>query len=188
MSEKSAKERILDASETLFNKHGFHAVGIDRIQDISGVSKVTMYKHFGSKKELILAVLIRRDERFRQSLSRRASESSSLKGKINAVIDWHLEWFNSSDFNGCMFVSADKEFGKTDSDIKAVTKSHKSRIYDVVKGIFDDEGVENSAQQANILFLLLEGAITVAAVMGGTTHFEGSRQPLLRSLSLEQPE
>ncbi|ERK07329.1 hypothetical protein L580_2242 [Serratia fonticola AU-P3(3)] len=57
-----------------------------------------------------------------------------------------------------------------------------------MKGIFDDEGVENSAQQANILFLLLEGAITVAAVMGGTTHFEGSRQPLLRSLSLEQPE
>jgi AcrR family transcriptional regulator len=142
-----------------------------------------MYKHFGSKKDLILAVLTRRDERFQRSLSRRASEQSSLEGKIGALIDWHLEWFKSPDFNGCMFASADKEFGKTDYGIKAITKSHKSRIYDLVKSIFDGEGVENSALQASILFLLLEGAITEAAVTGCIEHFENSRQCVLNFLS-----
>lgn len=183
MLERSSKDRILDASEDLFNTHGFHAVGIDKIQDISGVSKVTMYKHFGSKRDLILAVLTRRDDRFQQSLSRRASEHSSLEEKIGALIDWHLEWFNSPDFNGCMFVSADKEFGKSDCEIKTITKSHKFRIYDLVKSVFDGESVENSALQASILFLLLEGAITEAAVTGGTEHFENSRQCVLNLLS-----
>ncbi|NIY48565.1 TetR/AcrR family transcriptional regulator [Cedecea colo] len=184
MSEKSAKVRILDAAENLFNTYGFHAVGIDRIRDISGISKVTMYKHFSSKNDLILAVLNRRDERFQQSLSHRVSEFSSLKEKLNAIVDWHFEWFKSPEFNGCMFVSADKEFGKTDSDIKAVTRLHKSRIYDFVKGILDGEGAENSALQASILFLFLEGAITEAAVMGSTNHFVNGWQCVLNSLTL----
>ena len=59
------REHLLDTALSLFGTEGFHATGIDKILASAGVAKMTLYNHFRSKDELILAALRRRDERFR---------------------------------------------------------------------------------------------------------------------------
>jgi AcrR family transcriptional regulator len=62
----SRRDHLVETALELFDRHGFHATGIDRILADAGVAKVTLYKHFSSKDDLILAVLRLRDERFRE--------------------------------------------------------------------------------------------------------------------------
>ena len=61
----SRRDHLVDTALELFIRDGFHATGIDKILAESGVAKMTLYKHFKSKDELILSALRRRDERFR---------------------------------------------------------------------------------------------------------------------------
>src|SRR6059058_3217514 len=59
---KTGRERLVAAAIELFYRHGFNAVGIDRVIAEAGVTKTTFYKHFESKDELMVAAVQRRDE------------------------------------------------------------------------------------------------------------------------------
>src|SRR5262245_64637670 len=58
----TGRERLIDKAIDLFYTHGFNAVGIDRIIDAAGVTKTTLYKHFESKEDLMVAAVKKRDE------------------------------------------------------------------------------------------------------------------------------
>ena len=63
-STRSARQRILDTAHDLFYKHGFHAVGVDLVIERAQVAKTTLYRHFGSKDDLIVAYLTHVNEQF----------------------------------------------------------------------------------------------------------------------------
>ena len=67
------RDQLLNTAENLFYREGYHATGIDRILAESGVAKMTLYKHFKSKDELILAVLDARHERRQAAAARGAT-------------------------------------------------------------------------------------------------------------------
>ena len=80
MSESgSRRDHLVETAIRLFNRDGFHATGIDTILSEAGVAKMTLYKHFKSKDDLIVAALRRRDERwmtwFRGELKRRGTDT-----------------------------------------------------------------------------------------------------------------
>lgn len=179
MIKKSASDTILDTSEALFNAYGFHAVGVDRIREVSGVSKVTMYKYFNSKRDLVVAVLKRRDARFITSLIDRVEAGITIHDKINNLIEWHINWFNQSTFYGCMFVSANKELGISDSEIKEISKTHKQRVFDIIMNIFDNDN-SNRFSLASALFLYIEGATAEAALNGDSPRIEKSRDIIVK--------
>ena len=64
----STRDRLIDAAAMLFYEHGFHAIGLDRILEEVGVTKTTFYNHFASKDDLIVAVLVDRDQRDMRAL------------------------------------------------------------------------------------------------------------------------
>ncbi|MBU2909665.1 TetR/AcrR family transcriptional regulator [Vibrio splendidus] len=134
----SKKDLILDVAESLFNQFGYTAVGVDMIRDEAAVSKTSMYRHFGSKTKLIEAVLERRHQRFELSLEVALSSTSGLQNQLDALLDWHLAWFEQPDFKGCMFMHALAEFKESEDDIAMLSRHHKawlkSTIYKVVSG------------------------------------------------------
>ena len=96
---RSRRDDLIETALKLFYTGGFNATGIDKILAESGVAKMTLYKHFGSKDELILAVLKRRDEQFRGWLSgEMAKAGPSPKAQLLQMFDALEIWFSGKAF------------------------------------------------------------------------------------------
>lgn len=163
----SRRDHLVDTALALFYRDGFHATGIDRILAEAGVAKMTLYKHFKSKDELILAALRRRDERFRDwfmaEVERRARPPEA---RLLAVFDALAAWFARPDFNGCMFVNASAEFARTEDPVHALAAEHKRLLLDYLKTLARAAGAAEPEALARKLELLVEGAIVAAHVCG----------------------
>ena len=128
-SRLSAKDKILRTAIILFNKHGVHTTGIDRIIAESEVAKMTFYKHYPSKSNLILAYLdFRHDARFSNLLKHTVGKSSDPFKQLLGVFDSLEDWFCESDFNGCPFVRGLSDFGEErSSPVFAKVEEHFSQ-------------------------------------------------------------
>ena len=161
------RDRLIDTAIELFNRDGYRATGIDKILAESGVAKMTLYNHFGSKDALILAALERRDARwrewFRHALTRRAK---SPRGRLLAVFDALEEWFAQADFQGCMFMRAASEYCACDDPIHAASAEHQRRILADLRDLAAAAGAQRPAKLARELLLLVLGA-TVATQVNG---------------------
>jgi len=100
------KQHLIDTALILFNKFGYHATGIDLILAESGVSKATLYKHFRSKEELILAALQLRHEQVVSKLQNKIESNKQDSTNTNplenvlVIFDNLSEWFNTETFFG----------------------------------------------------------------------------------------
>ncbi len=165
MRQNKRDELVRKALQT-FYRNGFHATGMDMLAAESGVSKTSMYKHFRTKEELILAVLRLRDENFRNWLFRRMDEIGQTPAeKLLAIYDALAEWFSEPEYRGCMFIKASSEYQDRDDAIHVQSTEHKRLLFEHVLPLcarIDEAGAKDLANQ---LLLLKEGAI-VMAVLG----------------------
>ncbi len=164
---QSRRGHLIDTALALFNREGYHATGIDRILGEAGVAKMTLYKHFKSKNDLIVAALARRDEiwmhQFQQTVERRASAPAA---RLLAIFDALEEWFGSPDFHGCMFIKAAAEYADPQDPIHAAAAQHHRNILAYLRALCDATGVKRPARLAREIMLLIEGAIAVTLVNG----------------------
>ncbi|PIW27399.1 MAG: TetR family transcriptional regulator [Rhodospirillales bacterium CG15_BIG_FIL_POST_REV_8_21_14_020_66_15] len=182
------RDLLIDTALRLFGRHGFHAVGVDRVIEEAGVARMTLYNHFKSKDELILAVLRRRDERFRNWFMRRVERAApDPRGRPLAVFDALDEWVRGDDFTGCMFVAAAAEYGG-DDPIHRAAGEHKDLMLAYLRDLCAKAGAKNPAGLADGLNLLAEGAVAMAHVAG---HRDAARtakaaaEVLLRDAGLQ---
>ncbi len=163
----SKREQLVDTALKLFYRDGFHATGIDRILAESGVAKMTLYNHFKSKDELILAALRLRDERFRnwfmKAVEQRAEKPAQ---RLLAVFDVLEEWFRTDEFCGCMFINASAEFGRPDDPIHEASAEHKRLVQRFVTSLAEAAGAPDPPRLARQLCLLIEGASVLAHISG----------------------
>lgn len=163
----SRRDHLLDTALDLFYRHGFHATGIDRILAESGCAKMTLYKHFRSKDELIVAALERRDERFRAWFVREVEgRAKAPRERLAAVFDVLEAWFRGPGFSGCMFINASAEFAGADNPVHAVAAEHKRRMFAYLRNLARAAGAADADRLAGELMLLKEGAIVLAHVAG----------------------
>ncbi|HEP1894518.1 TPA: TetR/AcrR family transcriptional regulator [Kluyvera cryocrescens] len=151
-----AREKILLSAHELFYRHGIRATGIDKIIAQARVTKVTFYRHFPSKNDLILAYLEYRHtrwlNRFSQSIKQHHADGRSPADTLaNAMADW---WENP-DFRGCAFLNATAEMGEALPEIMPVTRAHKAAVADVLAHTW---GIEDRTLIA-MLVVALDGAI-----------------------------
>ena len=163
----SRRDHLVDTAVRLFGRDGYHATGIDKILAESGVAKMTLYKHFKSKAELILAALRRRDETFRNWFMRAVeSRASTPRARLLAIYDAIEEWFGADDFSGCMFINASAEFASHDHPIHAACAEHQRLVFGYVRDLAAAAAAGNPEELAEQLVLLLQGSIIVAYVAG----------------------
>ena len=161
------RDHLVDTALELFYQDGFHATGIDRILETAGVARMTLYNHFKSKDELIVAVLRRRDEKFRNWFMRTVERLASRpEDRLLAIYDALDEWFSNKDFCGCMFINASAEFGNPDDPIHMVAAEHKQLIRRYLGELVNASGGGETEELADELMLLMEGAIVMAHVAG----------------------
>ena len=163
----SRRERLVETALTVFNRDGYHAAGIDRILAEAGVAKMTLYNHFRSKDDLILAALRRRDEGFRHWFARQVeTRTQDPVERLYVLFDVLGEWFDATDFRGCVFINAAAEYGDRANPIHAAVAEHKRLVEAYIAGLATAAGAQAPDRLARSLMLLVEGAIVLAHETG----------------------
>ncbi len=163
----SKREQLVETALKLFCQGGFHATGIDRILAESGVAKMTLYNHFKSKDELILAALRLRDERFRNSFMKDVERKTSDPiERLLVMFDVLGKWCSSKGFTGCTFINASAEFSGHDDPIHQAAAEHKRLLLNYIRQLTESADLENPGELAEQLNMLMEGAVVTVQVTG----------------------
>jgi len=159
-----ARERLLTAAYELFSRRGVQAVGVDMIIERSGVARQTMYRHFGSKQDLVLAFLERRDELWTHGWLRATVESRSAdpREQLLAIFDAFDEWFRTPDFEGCSFINVMLEHPDQDHPVHRASAAYLVRIRHFVEDLVRRAGISDAESFARQWHLLMKGAIVTA--------------------------
>ena len=161
------RQHLVETASRLFAAHGFHGTGIDRIAEVAKVSKKTMYNHFRSKEELILAALKQTDGVFRNDFMRAVEQRAKTPyDRLLAIFDVAQDWFADENYYGCMFINVIGEYSEKDSAIREVCKEFKRSLTVYIESLASAAGVKDAAAVANSLSLIYEGAIVTAQVSG----------------------
>lgn len=167
MKRAQKREHLIDVATDMFNRLGYHAVGVDQIIAESGIAKTTLYRHFKSKDELIVAVLRRIDERYRASMREAVDQGTRHpREKLLATFDYLEQWFTSAAFHGCPFMSAAGEYGERTNPVFQEVLMHKRLMIAYFEELARAAGLDNPHRIAEEINLLHEGATAVALING----------------------
>jgi AcrR family transcriptional regulator len=159
-----ARERILDSSYELFSRRGIRAVGVDELIEHAGIAKATLYRHFPSKDDLVLAFLERREELWTRGLVEAGAKSrgSTPKEQLLAIFDVFDEWFRREDFEACSFINVMLEMGP-DHPLGRAGARHLENVRSVVRGLAEEAGLRDPDSFTHSWHILMKGSIVAAA-------------------------
>ena len=169
-AERSARERILDTASELFYRDGYHAVGIDTIVAQSGVAKMTLYRHFASKDDLIAAYLERSNAEFMAWLEGAIATVDHPQAKLVAAFDGIGKLATSARCLGCTFQGAAAEFPDLDHPGHRVALAHKRAVLGRFAGLAREADLRDPDGLAAQLLLLMDGAWVAARMFGPANH------------------
>jgi AcrR family transcriptional regulator len=170
VSPQPKRDRLIETAGKLFYRDGYHATGIDRILAESQIAKMTLYHHFRSKEELILAVLEKRSREMFDSLRQFLdAKKRSPKKRLEAVFDWLVAWISSKEFRGCSFLKAMAEYQNLDDPVHRAALAHKVALTVEIRCLVVAAGLKKSRNLPEQLSLLLEGAIVQSHALGKVT-------------------
>jgi AcrR family transcriptional regulator len=161
----AARERILSTAYALFTRRGIRAVGTDEVIAVSGVAKATLYRHFPSKNDLVLAVLQRREQLWTRGL---VEQQSGLRGntpeeQLLAIFDVFHDWFQKrEDFDGCSFINVLIELGAAHPAGQASIQ-YLENIRSIVRQRAEAAGLCDPDSFARSWHILMKGSIISAA-------------------------
>ena len=158
---RTGRERLIAAAVELFYRHGFAAVGIDRIIAEAGVTRTTFYKHFEGKDDLMVAAVQRRDEWESQAWARavhRIAGDDPVR-QLLAMLEVMDVWFNDPDFRGCIFINIAAEFTDRRDPIHRAASAYKRRARDRFRDLAAEAGASDPEAFADEYTLLLEGTL-----------------------------
>jgi len=161
----AGRERILETAYELFSRHGTRAVGVDRIVAEAGTAKMTLYRNFASKEELIVAFLDAREQRWTRGWLRAEVEARATDPaeRLLAIFDVFGEWFALPDFEGCSFINVMLEIADREDIARAASVRHLSIIREFLAGLAAEAGIADPDAFARQWHILMKGSIVAAA-------------------------
>ncbi|QES45624.1 TetR family transcriptional regulator [Streptomyces venezuelae] len=168
------RERILRTAYELFSRRGIRDVGIEEVIARSGVAKATLYRHFPSKDQLVLAFLARRERQWTlgRVVAGARNRGRTPEGRLLAIFDVFDEWFHGDDFDACTFINVLLEMGWK-HPLGRASIEYLENIRSLVRGMAEEAGLRDSDGFARSWHILMKGSIISAA--------EGDRDAALRA-------
>lgn len=178
------RQHIIETAYRLFKRDGLHATGVDRIIAEAGVAKMTMYRHFQSKDDLIVEVLTWRQQRFDDQLDRLADKAATPDEKIATIFDWYENWFQSPGFHGCLFQHSLAEYGMPGHVVFEAVARQKLGLKQRMRAILTETMPADQAEgAASTLLMLIEGATLLAHMGQGEAAIENARAAAATTLA-----
>lgn len=178
------RDIILDVTEKLIYKSGIAATSMDLLVKTAGVSRKSIYRYFADKDELVAAALQRRDIRWMHWYRNAVDQAITPADRLLNLFTVLKEWFASEGFRGCAFINTSGETGDPLNPVRLIAKEHKQKLLDYVIELCTEQGVADPQQLARQLLILIDGAITVALVMGDHSAADNAQNMARKLLDL----
>jgi AcrR family transcriptional regulator len=160
----SGRERLSRAAYELFSSHGLRAVGVDAVIAKAGTAKMTLYRNFPSKDDLILDFLRRREQlwtrEWLEAESRRRGETP--RQQLLAIFDVFSEWFSQPDFEGCSFLSTMIEINDPGHPVHQAAVVHLANIRAYIEKLASAAGIADTDAFARKWHIVMKGSIMAA--------------------------
>ncbi|QFY44402.1 TetR/AcrR family transcriptional regulator [Candidatus Methylospira mobilis] len=157
---RNLKEQILETASRLFYCQGIKATGVEAIVKAAGTTKISFYKYFPSKDELVIAFLRKRDKDFTYWFVEQVDcKAEQPIDKLLAIFDVLGEWMEIPEFRGCAFINAAAEFPLEGNPVHRVSAEFYDQFRRYISNLAGQCGIEAPESLALQLSLLVEGAI-----------------------------
>ena len=163
-TQSPARERILESAYELFSRRGIRAVGIDEVIERAAVAKATLYRHFASKDELVLAFLQRREQVWtRERIEAQArARGATPEERLLAIFDVFDEWFREEGFDGCSFINVLLETADNAHPVGRASVEHLENIRAILRSLAEEAGLRDVDGFARKWHILMKGSIVSA--------------------------
>ena len=162
VKKEKAKDKLFETASRLFFHYGYQSIGVDTIAEASGISKMTLYRNYGSKDDLIEAYLRHSDKDFWMYFEQSIAEEDHPKEKIIAFFRFLENYTKSPSCYGCPFLNIVSEFPDPDYIGHQIAIEHKKSVANRFKVMAETLGVSELQSLANGLLLLMDGAYIAA--------------------------
>lgn len=159
-----ARQRILDSAYRLFSRRGIRDVGVDEVVEEADVAKATLYRHFRTKDDLVLAFLAEREQLWTLGFVELEAKRRGVTAeeRLLAIFDVFDEWFRRDDFEACSFINVLLEMGAEHPAGRA-SIDYLENIRGVVRGLAAEAGLRDTDAFARSWHILMKGSIISAA-------------------------
>ncbi len=179
MKESAVKERILGTASRLFYEQGYHVTGINQIIEVADIARASLYNHYPSKTDLLLAYLDSTHASWFTELDSFLKPIESPREKLLAIFDFRIQRQIKLKFKGCHFNKIAAE-ASDDQEVLSRVKAHKQRlrnvIYDLVSQTTQRRSILDNEKLADTLFLLLEGGVAIGGMYRSSEGGEKAKQ------------
>lgn len=160
----SGRERVSRAAYELFSREGVRAVGVDAVTARAGTAKMTLYRNFPSKDDLILDFLRRREQVWTRDWLEAESgrRGATPRERLLAIFDVFGEWFSLPDFEGCSFLTTMIEVNDKENAVHQAAVGHLANIRGYIERLAAEAGIRDTDGFARKWHILMKGAIMAA--------------------------
>jgi AcrR family transcriptional regulator len=169
------RDIVLKTAEQLIYQNGIHATGMDLLVRTSGVARKSIYRHFSTKDDIAAQALHARDIRWMAWFKAEVDKAETPVDRILNLFTVLKGWFVSDGFRGCAFINTAGEVGDATDPVRLIAKEHKQKLLDYALELCKECGAPDPDALAKQLLILMDGAITVARVMGDHSSADSAR-------------
>ena len=159
-----ARARLLNTATRLFYADGLHAVGVDRIIAEAQVTRATLYRHFPSKDDLLVAYLTQADEAIRTRTDAARSSGADPDDIIRTVAHAIADDIRSPHFRGCAFLNAAAEYPDSDHPVHQAVLKHREWFLTTMIELFSNTGKPDAEAAGRHFVMLRDGAMTAGCL------------------------
>lgn len=159
-----ARARLLDTASRLFYAEGLHSVGIDRIISSAGVTRATLYRHFPSKDDLLVAYLGQGDEMVRAGVEAARASGGSPDDVIRGVAQAIVDDIGRQGFRGCAFLNAAAEYPEESHPVHRAVLAHRDWFLATMVELFAATGKPDAEAAAQHFVMLRDGAMSAGCL------------------------
>jgi len=165
-TEATPKDKVFQTAARLFYQHGYRAIGVDTIAAESGIGKMTLYRHYPSKDDLIVAYLKDSNDEFWNYFEQITKDAHTPREKLLAFFQALQDYVKTPECYGCPFLNVATEYPETDHPGHQVALEHKQSVRARFRQLAKEAGATKPEMLADQLFLLMDGAYMASRMFG----------------------
>ena len=160
------KDKVFQTAARMFYQYGYRAIGVDTLAAESGIGKMTLYRHYPTKDDLIVAYLKDSNDLFWNSFEEITKDALTAREKLLAFFESLQDYVTSPACYGCPFLNVATEYPEADYPGHQVALEHKQLVRERFRQLAKEAGAKKPNVLADQLFLLMDGAYMASRMFG----------------------